>query len=70
MGSKGGESLLFFEKSPWSLRESLVLGREFQMLGREFQMLEKEFQIFGKESMMFFKGGMMYERVFRSYGFA
>ena len=54
---------LFFEKSPWSLRESLVLGREFQML-------EKEFQIFGKESMMFFKGSMMYERVFRSYGFA
>ena len=56
MGSKGGESLLFFEKSPWSLRESLVL--------------EKEFQIFGKESMMFFKGSMMYERVFRSYGLA
>ena len=63
MGSKDGESLLFFEKSPWSLRESLVLGKEFQML-------EKEFQIFGKESMMFFKGSMMYERVFRSYGFA
>lgn len=63
MGSKDGESLLFFEKTPWSLRESLVLGREFQML-------EKEFQIFGKESMMFFKGSMMYERVFRSYGFA
>ena len=63
MGSKGGESLLFFEKSPWSLRESLVLGKEFQML-------EKEFQIFGKESMIFFKGSMMYERVFRSYGFA
>ncbi len=63
MGSKGGESLLFFEKSPWSLRESLVLGREFQML-------KKEFQIFGKESMMFFKGSMMYERVFRSYGLA
>ena len=63
MGSKDGESLLFFEKTPWSLRESLVLGREFQMLGREFQ-------IFGKESMMFFKGSMMYERVFRSYGLA
>lgn len=63
MGSKDGESLLFFEKSPWSLRESLVLGKEFQML-------EKEFQIFGKESMIFFKGSMMYERVFRSYGFA
>lgn len=63
MGSKGGESLLFFEKTPWSLRESLVLGREFQML-------EKEFQIFGKDSMMFFKGSMMYERVFRSYGLA
>jgi hypothetical protein len=63
VGSKDGESLLFFEKSPWSLRESLVLGKEFQML-------EKEFQIFGKESMIFFKGSMMYERVFRSYGFA
>lgn len=63
MGSKGGESLLFFEKSPWSLRESLVLEKELQML-------EKEFQIFGKESMMFFMGSMMYERVFRSYGFA